>query len=156
MPFGGQREQPAAEDVEQDLDDIEQVEHDGRSESDLGPVPGHRNDLLGAGALAPLLVVDDGSVLLEKSHGRKTRTCSSRADSVRLSEREQTQKPRDTQRKGTLAFLSLRVGPALQARPRYCTGSFAGGRQKMTSCPMPPARPSPAEITRPHQPCRKS
>ena len=38
--LGGQHDQPAAEDVEQDLDDVEQVQHDGRSEADLGPVPG--------------------------------------------------------------------------------------------------------------------
>ena len=48
---GGEREQPAAEDVEQDLDDVEQVHDDRRAEADLGPVPGHRADLLGAGSL---------------------------------------------------------------------------------------------------------
>ena len=80
--LGGQREQPAAEDVEQDLDDVEQVHHDRRAEAHLGPVPGHRPDLLGARALAPLGEVDDGHVGLEKSHGRKTRTCSRPVESV--------------------------------------------------------------------------
>jgi hypothetical protein len=37
----------------------------------LGPVPGHRDDFFGARALAPLLVVDDGRVLLQESHGHQ-------------------------------------------------------------------------------------
>ena len=81
--LGGEREQPAAENVEQDLDDVEQVHDHRRAEADLGPVLGHRPDLLGARALTPLGEVDDRHVGLEKSHGRKTRTCSSLAVSVR-------------------------------------------------------------------------
>jgi hypothetical protein len=79
----GQDDQPRGEDVEQDLDDIEKVQDARRPEADLGPVAGHRHDPFGAGAFAPLLVIDDGRVLFEKTHERKTRTCSSRADSVR-------------------------------------------------------------------------
>ena len=84
--LGGEREQPAAENVEQDLDDVEQVHDDRRAEADLGPVLGHRPDLLGARALAPLGEVDDGHVGLEKSHGRKTRTCSSRWNQLSMSD----------------------------------------------------------------------
>ena len=54
MPRGAQHDQPRDEDVQQDLDDVEQVHHDRRAEADLGPVPRHRDDPLGAGALAPL------------------------------------------------------------------------------------------------------
>src|ERR1700730_3639164 len=73
----GQRQQPGPHDVQRDLDDVEQVQQHRRTEADLGPVPGHRDDLLSAGALVPLLEVDLRSLLFEKSHGGKIRTCSS-------------------------------------------------------------------------------
>src|SRR6202022_1521598 len=75
--LSGQREQPRRQDVQADLDNVEQVQHYRGAEADLRPVPGHRDDLLCAGAFAPLLEVDLRSVLFEKSHGGKTRTCSS-------------------------------------------------------------------------------
>src|SRR5580693_7760519 len=79
----GQRQQPGRQDVQRDLDDVEQVQQHRGTEADLGPVPGHRDDLLSAGALAPLLEVDLRSFLFEKSHGGKIRTCSSPMVAVR-------------------------------------------------------------------------
>ena len=83
MPVVVSASSQAAEDVERDLDDVEQMQQHRGTEADLGPVPGHRDDLLGAGALAPLLEVDLRSFLFEKSHGGKIRTCSSQMVPVR-------------------------------------------------------------------------
>ena len=85
------------------------MQHDRRAEADLGPVPGHRHDLLGAGALAPLRVVDDGRVLLEKSHAGQTRTCSS--------------SPRPNRHK--IARLAAQTGEFVSAR-RETSGALFG------------------------------
>ena len=71
MPLVRQREQPAAEDVQQDLDDVEEMQHDRCAEADLGPVLGHRADLLGPRAFTPFGEIHDGHVGLQKSHGPK-------------------------------------------------------------------------------------
>ena len=71
--LGGQREKHPEEDVETDLDDVEEVQCHRRAKAHLGPMPGHRPDLLRAGALAPLVEIDDRHFLLEKTHGGKTR-----------------------------------------------------------------------------------
>ena len=67
--FGGRREEPPDKDVEQDFDDVEQMQRDRRAEAHLGPVAGHRTDLLAAGALVPFGDVDLRQVGLEESHG---------------------------------------------------------------------------------------
>ncbi|CKP10352.1 Uncharacterised protein [Mycobacterium tuberculosis] len=68
-PLGGQHDQPADKDVQQDLGDVKQVQQHRSAKTHLGPMLGHRPDLLAAGALAPFGQVDVGKSGLEKSHG---------------------------------------------------------------------------------------
>ena len=66
-----------------------------RTETDLSPVFGHRFDLLGAGALAPLIEIEGRHFLFQKSHASRLERTGIR---LRLSWPEEQDKLADTTR----------------------------------------------------------
>ena len=83
MPVGGQGDQPAAEDVEQDLDDVEQVQDDRRAEAHLGPVPAIGRIFSARVPLTHSAKSTTGMSGLRNPMAPKTRTCSRSVATIR-------------------------------------------------------------------------